>query len=226
MEADMTKIYLITNLINGKQYVGKTRYSLAHRFSQHCNNEYYNTYIHNAIKKYGKNNFKIEELCRCDDEHWQELEQFYIKKLHTHYSEGGYNITWGGDSNPMDNEETRVKHKSVMSSDEMISRTRRPLDEWNFGNSEKRLAFNKRTSERQSGIYVDAFKSYNDRRSIKVGMMDDTGEIVQEFESVADALRFLDKPTKEAGRLLRYADKFNKNGKRAKFFGYSWIRLK
>lgn len=47
----MTRIYLITNLLNGKQYVGKTIHTLSYRFSQHCNNNYYDTYIHNAIKK-------------------------------------------------------------------------------------------------------------------------------------------------------------------------------
>lgn len=40
-----------------------------------------------------------------------------------------------------------------------------------------------------------------------------------------DALRYLGKPTKEAGNILRYADKYNKNGKRAKTFGYSWVKL-
>ena len=49
--------------------------------------------------------------------------------------------------------------------------------------------------------------------------------VVKEFESVADALRYLGKPTKEAGNILRYADKYNKNGKRARTFGYSWVKL-
>lgn len=220
----MTRIYLITNLINGKQYVGKTKYTLSHRFSQHCNCKWYNTYIHNAIQKYGKENFKIEQICVTDDEHWKELETFYIKFYHTHYTEGGYNISWGGDENPMDELSVREKHKRIMSDPEMVKKTRVPFDEWNFGNTEKRKEFNKRTSERQSGKYIDTFKNYNNSKKIRIGMIENE-VIIKEFECVSDALRFLNKPTKEAGNLLKYADKFNKNGKRAKTFGYSWTKL-
>lgn len=220
----MTRIYLITNLLNGKQYVGKTKYTLAHRFSQHCNNDFYNTYIHNAIVKYGKENFKIEEICRTDDSHWKELETFYIKLYHTHYTEGGYNISWGGDYNPMDDEQVRALHKSIMSDPKMVEITRKPFDEWNYGKTERRLEFDKRTSERQSGIYPDTFKQHNESKKIRIGMVEDD-VVVKEFESVADALRYLGKPTKEAGNILRYADKYNKNGKRARTFGYSWVKL-
>lgn len=219
----MTRIYLITNLVNGKQYVGKTKYTLAHRFTQHCTRDYH-TYLHNAIKKYGRENFKIEEICKTDDEHWRELETFYIKFYHTHYTEGGYNVSWGGDNNPMDEPSVKAKHKSIMSSSQMIEKTRKPLDDWNFGNTEKRLKFNEQVSERQSGIYPSGFKNYNNSKKIRVGMIEN-GIVIKEFDSVADALKFLGKPTKEAGNLLKYADKYNKNGKRAKTFGYSWTKL-
>lgn len=219
----MTRIYLITNKVNGKQYVGKTKYTLAHRFTQHCTRDYH-TYIHNAIQKYGRENFKIEEICKTDDEHWKELETFYIKFYHTHYTEGGYNVSWGGDNNPMDEESVIAKHKSIMSSAEMIEKTRKPFDEWNYGNTEKRLAFNKQVSERQSGIYPKGFEQHNNQKKIRVGMIENN-VVIKEFDSVADALKYLGKPTKEAGNLLKYADKYNKNGKRAKTFGYSWTKL-
>lgn len=220
----MTRIYLITNLITGKQYVGKTKYTLAHRFSQHCNNKYYHTYIHNAIKKYGRENFTIEEICKTDDEHWKELETFYIKFYHTHYTEGGYNLSWGGDSNPMDKPDIIEKHKKIMSSPEMILKTRKPFDEWNFGNTDKRKEFNKRTSERESGVYPKFFEQYNNSRKVRVGMIEND-VVIKEFECAMEALKFLNRPAKEAGNLLKYADKFNKNGKRAKTFGYSWTKL-
>lgn len=48
----MVNIYIITNLITKKQYVGKPIKSLNHRFNQHCikgNNK--NCYLYQAIQK-------------------------------------------------------------------------------------------------------------------------------------------------------------------------------
>ena len=229
--ADMTRIYLITNLLNGKQYVGKTRYSLAHRFTQHCNNDWYHTYIHNAIKKYGKENFTIQEICTCPDDRWRELEQFYIKHYHTHHTEGGYNITWGGDDNPMDDESIRVKHKSIMGTTDMIAKTRKPFDEWNYGNTEARREFNKKTSQRQKGVYLPQFQNHNNSTKHPIAMLDDDGNIVMRFESTSDACRYVNKTEGKkinksySAIFKRYADKFNKNGKRAKFLGHAWKML-
>ena len=54
----MTNIYLITNLINNKKYVGKTVQALQQRFNMHCvEGSNKNCFLHNAIKKYGTDNF-------------------------------------------------------------------------------------------------------------------------------------------------------------------------
>lgn len=53
------KIYRITNLVNNKIYIGQTIRDLKVRFKQHCYKKGC-TYLHNAILKYGKENFKIE----------------------------------------------------------------------------------------------------------------------------------------------------------------------
>lgn len=55
-------IYKITNIINSKIYIGQTSKSIeerwkGHKFHKGC------TALHNAIKKYGENNFKIDILC-------------------------------------------------------------------------------------------------------------------------------------------------------------------
>lgn len=218
----MTKIYLVTNIVNGKQYVGKTKYSLAHRWSQHCTRDY-NTYLHNAIVKYGRDNFKIEEICRCSDDRWEELEKFYIAKLHTHYTEGGYNISRGGDINPMDDTGVSLKHKQIMSTKSMRDKTlgREHLIQYN--NSDKRKLDDIRTSKRQRGIYNAQFKTYNNSRKIKVGMIKD-GHIIKIFDSASDACKYLGKPNKEAGNILKHCDEINKFGRPAKMFGYNWTR--
>ena len=225
----MIRIYLITNLINGKQYVGKTKYSLAHRFRQHCNNDYYKTHIHNAIKKYGRENFTIAQICTCNDDCWKELEQFYIKKYHTHYSEGGYNTTWGGDDNPMDDIGVKRRHQQAMSTPE-----RRKLDSEmirKYNSSEIRKQHDKATSLRQKGIYNDNFRKWNDQNKKPIAMIDEDGNILQTFESCAAARRYVEQtdhitvPICYNATFKRYADKFNKNGKRAKFLGRCWRLL-
>lgn len=58
------KVYLITNQVNGKQYVGKTSVPFSLRFERHVsqsrNADKYLHSINYAIKKYGAENFNIE----------------------------------------------------------------------------------------------------------------------------------------------------------------------
>jgi group I intron endonuclease len=83
-------IYLITNTVNGKRYIGKTTQTVEQRWYQHCKNAEYGhtTYLYKAIRKYGKDNFIVEKLCEgLDDE-----EVMLISDLKPEY-----NMTVGGD---------------------------------------------------------------------------------------------------------------------------------
>lgn len=95
----MGYIYCITNLINGKQYIGKTTYSVTKRFQEHCRDSKKERCekrpLYNAMNKYGIENFIVEELCECDNEELSSYEIQYIEKYNT-YSKG-YNATKGGD---------------------------------------------------------------------------------------------------------------------------------
>lgn len=53
-------IYIITNLMNGKMYIGLTTQDISSRFKQHMNNP--NKLLKKDIDKYGKHNFSIELL--------------------------------------------------------------------------------------------------------------------------------------------------------------------
>jgi len=56
-------IYFITNLLNNKVYVGKTAADTSRRWRDHLRNAFNpnskKNYIHNAIAKYGSENFKF-----------------------------------------------------------------------------------------------------------------------------------------------------------------------
>lgn len=102
-------IYKITNKVNNKSYIGQTRQSIQFRWNQHTSKRD-NTYFHNAIQKYGKDNFEIEILEECDVEVLNEREIFYIAKYDTF--KNGYNLTIGGDGNKrllLDNKYDEIK---------------------------------------------------------------------------------------------------------------------
>ena len=86
-------IYKITNLVNGKVYIGQTSGTILHRWSQHpdkCCQKLYN-----AIMKYGKSNFKIEEIDISEtQEELNNKEKYWIKFYNS--MENGYNIQEGG----------------------------------------------------------------------------------------------------------------------------------
>lgn len=86
-------IYMITNKVNGMSYVGQTRYTVEFRWRQHQHKND-GTYFHNAIKKYGIENFTIEILEECEVSKLDSREIFYIAKYNTF--EKGYNLTIGG----------------------------------------------------------------------------------------------------------------------------------
>ena len=88
-------IYKITNLINGKIYIGQTTRTLEERISNHIYQKR-KSLIHQAIVKYGWENFKAEivEVCKNIEE-LNDREKYWI----AHYdciSPNGYNLTDGG----------------------------------------------------------------------------------------------------------------------------------
>lgn len=91
-------IYLIENLINNKCYVGITRGTIKNRWRLHKKSVRANSNqtIHNAIRKYGAENFSIKELdiCATIDELY-EKEKYWICELDT--KNNGYNETDGGE---------------------------------------------------------------------------------------------------------------------------------
>lgn len=85
-------VYKITNQINNKIYIGQTTETLKKRFARHCGYQLNdNTYLHRAMKKYGTENFKIEEIERVDNqEELNEREIYWIKYYHSDIE--GYNL--------------------------------------------------------------------------------------------------------------------------------------
>ncbi len=92
-------IYLVTNKINGKQYVGMTVLTLEQRRKEHYKKSKLSERkqaLYNAFNKYGIENFQWEELCSTwNRDYLIELEIMFIKEYGTQNK--GYNMTVGGD---------------------------------------------------------------------------------------------------------------------------------
>jgi group I intron endonuclease len=105
------EIYKITNLSNGKIYVGQAvshilnhkryrPYGHEGRFRCHVSEAFSNKknqshYLNNAIRKYGVNDFVVELIEFCETEKSDEREIHYIKEFNSLYP-NGYNLKNGG----------------------------------------------------------------------------------------------------------------------------------
>lgn len=100
-------IYRITHKLSGKSYIGQTIRSLKYRWAQHCRSKR-NYAINNAIRKYGKDAFIIEEIGRYNNlEDLNNAEEYYIDWFNC-LAPNGYNLDFGG-TNKMLTKETRLK---------------------------------------------------------------------------------------------------------------------
>lgn len=104
----MGLIYKVTCLSNGKIYIGQTRQSLEDRKGVHISkslNHRDNYRFHNAIRKYGKENFLWEIVENNIDSQnlLNEREIYWIAYYNSQNPDVGYNMTPGGESSePLD----------------------------------------------------------------------------------------------------------------------------
>ena len=92
----MGVIYLRTNKINGKKYVGQATNLKVRQRDWNCLTQpYAGTAINAARAKYGLDAFDFEILKECDDDELDYWEKYYIKELNTKVPYG-YNLTDGG----------------------------------------------------------------------------------------------------------------------------------
>lgn len=110
-------IYKITNLVNGKIYIGQTIHTLKRRKREHINNARYGSQqaLYRAMRKYGFDNFIFEPFFYClskDEANQREIET--IRNLNAKSSKIGYNMTDGGEGglgfHP--SEETLAKYRA------------------------------------------------------------------------------------------------------------------
>lgn len=96
----MNEVYLITNRVNGKRYVGITCRGYLERFNEHLHEALNGSsaILHSAIRKYGPENFDVMLLeSNISAAEIGEKEKYYISLYNTFYTNRlGYNMTEGG----------------------------------------------------------------------------------------------------------------------------------
>lgn len=92
---DAWHLYIITNCVNGKCYIGLTHNPL-NRWSRHRNG-HGSKLVKAAIAKYGIANLEFKVLCIASKEYIQQLEIAAISAYRT-LTPDGYNLSTGGES--------------------------------------------------------------------------------------------------------------------------------
>ena len=118
------RIYLITNSVTNKVYVGQTVGVLKERFNQHMAKAMRtggNNKFHSSIRKHGKGNFKIELIeDNISSREIDEKEIAYIEQFDS--VKNGYNTSRGGDRKsltPLDQSKVIELYKAGSSSSEI-----------------------------------------------------------------------------------------------------------
>jgi group I intron endonuclease len=83
-------IYLWTNLVNDKHYVGQTQHFYDRMYMYKTSGA--TKILQNAINKYGIDNFDIQVIEKCDIDKLDEREQYWIDYYNSYESDKGYNI--------------------------------------------------------------------------------------------------------------------------------------
>lgn len=95
----MGYIYIITNKINDKVYIGQTSRTIETRWKEHLlsyQNESKKRYkLYAAMNKYGAESFSIEKIEECSADKLDEREKYWIQKFDSYNN--GYNMTIGGE---------------------------------------------------------------------------------------------------------------------------------
>jgi len=92
-------IYSITNIINGKIYIGQS-IEIEKRWRRHKNelknNKHDNIYLQRSVNKYGFDNFQFEIIEECKKELLNEREIYWISNYNSNSFIKGYNSESGG----------------------------------------------------------------------------------------------------------------------------------
>ena len=230
----MKAIYTITNLINGKRYIGSTK-SFYRRRSSHLHtlrkNKHHSPHLQNAWNKYGEENFKFIILEKIEDlDKLVEREQWWIDNTPCEYNVckvagTGIGIKWS--------DEARAKFSKIRKGSTLSDETKRKISQSKKESYSDGLVHGmlgkKHTEEAREKIRISKLGSKKSeetkRKMSESGLKKDTGrkkinqytkemEFIKQWSSISEASRNLG--------IAINAISSNLNGKTKSSGGYIW----
>ena len=208
----MAYIYEIINDINGKNYIGKTEFSLEKRFNEHCKDAFRERCekrpLYAAMRKYGIEHFHIELIEETDNP--EEREIYWIEEKQSF--KNGYNATLGGDG------------KKYLDYNLVIA-TYNELN--NVTEVAEKLGMHSKTVSNIFHIKgIDIKSSYEillEKTGKPVDQYNFNGEYIQTFPSATEAAKSIGKITdKKTNRGASSHISDACRGKRKTAYGYKW----
>lgn len=132
------QVYLISNKIDGKQYIGQTTKTLEARWYDHTQVRKNPSckYLYSAIQKHGVENFELKTLVIVGTKWEMDLYECGLIKAFNTKAPNGYNLTDGGDGAQgfVFTDEQRQKISLGLMGRKMSEKSRAKLLERNKGN--------------------------------------------------------------------------------------------
>jgi len=139
-EIAMGIIYMATNMVNGKIYIGQTIRTIEQRKSMHQRTEGC-TYFKAAINKYGPESFHWDTIdCSCTKEGMDALESWWINYMDS--IDQGYNLKVGGESHRYA-ESTKQKMRAAKLGKKLTEEHKRKIGESGKGRIRSQEAIRK-----------------------------------------------------------------------------------
>lgn len=209
----MGEIYIVTNTITGKRYIGQTMYSVSYRWKQHIEDSALNksnSYLHRSIRKYGADAFVVRRVLKnvplnlLDD-----LEIKCIERYRT-FVPNGYNLCRGGGGvkGYRHTEDTKkilrakLSHPRSAEDIEKIKEGQRRNDV--FAKRSKNMAWRKAISKGRLGKFKGADNPFggkhhtqetkariSEANSKAVLMCNLDGKVIKRFNSLVEARDYL-----------------------------------
>ena len=213
-------VYMHTNKINGKKYIGQTCQKPESRWGADGKKYRTSTHFWNAIQKYGWNNFEHDVLYEnLSLQEANEKERELIAKYNTTDMSFGYNLEYGG-INGFHSDETKEKisnaHKGKTFSKEHLKNLSKAHKGRNMGQNNPN--YGKKPSEetlrKMSDAKKDIYNGTGNPNSKCVLQYDLSGNFIKEWEYISLASEELGICLSSIGQCCR--------GKQRKAGGYIW----